>query len=88
MVVIADLQWVKISKYRFGILSALKDKMKSPSELANELNFDLPNISKTLAQLTSKNYIVNKTPTLWKNKLFKITHQGKETLKNIESVLR
>ncbi|MBW8016191.1 MAG: hypothetical protein FVQ82_08390 [Planctomycetes bacterium] len=76
-----------MSKYRFGVLSALNERMKSPTELANELNLDLPHISKTLSQLSSKGYIVNKTPGFWKNKLFEITSHGKEALKNIEVML-
>lgn len=87
MVVIADLQWVKMSKYRFAVLSALSQRMKAPSEIANELNYNLPSISRTLSQLSSKGYIENKTPNLWKNKLFAISKEGKEILKNIEIML-
>ena len=83
MVTIEDLQWIKISKYRFRILSALKDKLKSPTELEKELNIKLAHISRSLSQLSSKGYVEDNTPNLGRNKLYAITKKGKEVLKKI-----
>jgi len=84
MVTIEDLQWLKISKYRLNILSALKNKLKSPTELEKELNIKLSHVSRTLSQLSSKGYVEDKTPNLGRNKLYSITKKGKQVLKKIE----
>ena len=83
MVTIEDLQWIKVSKYRFRILSLLKDKLKSPRELEKELNIKLSHVSRSLSQLSLKGYVKDKTPNLGRNKLYAITKKGKEVLKKI-----
>jgi len=84
MVTIEDLQWLKISKYRLKILSALKAKLKSPTELEKELNIKLSHVSRSLSQLSSKGYVEDKTPNLGRNKLYAITRKGKEVLKKVD----
>lgn len=88
MVAIEDLQWIRMSKHRLGVLSVLEDMMKSPKGISIELNLNLSNVSKTLSQMSSKGYIVNKTPSLWKHKLFAITKKGKEALEEIKVLFR
>lgn len=83
VVTIEDLQWMKISKYRLRILSALKDKMKSPRKLEIELSIKLSHVSRSLQQLSSKGYVEDKTPNLGRNKLYAITSKGKEVLMKI-----
>jgi len=86
MVTIEDLQWLRVSKYRLRILLALEDKMKSPSELEKELNLKLSHVSRSLSQLSSKGYVVDKTPNLGRNKLYAITKRGKDALKKLKQI--
>lgn len=78
------LGYIKASTYRKNIIRSLNDKKLTPIELAKETNISLSHISNTLAELLEKNLVVCLTPELKKGRLYELTKEGHNILKNLE----
>lgn len=85
---ILNVMWAKISfiiasKYRREIVLRLRERPKTPKELAIETNIQISNVSSTLSQLSKENIVKCLTPTKGKGKLYSLTTIGKKILQNI-----
>lgn len=74
---------VKSSDWRFRVLLALKESVKTPSELSKEVKISYSHISDLLNELGEMKLIACKTPNLRKGKIYAITKLGKDVLKEI-----
>ncbi len=75
--------FVQASNYRKKVLKAL-DEPNTPNSLEKELNIKISHISRTIKELIKINLVKCHTPKLRKGKIFQITKEGKEILKNIK----
>ncbi len=77
------LGYIKASNYRKKIIKSLQDKKLTPIELAKETDIPLSHVSNTLAELLEKDLVVCLTPKLRKGRLYDLTREGRNVLKNI-----
>lgn len=77
------MSFVMASKIRIKILISLKEGIKTPKQLANEINTHLSHVSRALKELSEKDLIECLTPKVHKNKFYTITKRGKQLLKKI-----
>lgn len=75
--------FVKASQIRMDILKRLDEKPMSPKELKHELSIHFPQVSLTLKQMYERKLIECLTSTCSKGKIYAITDNGREILKEI-----
>lgn len=73
--------YIKASKYRYQIMSALNAKHKTPKEITEELNYYISHVSAILRELVEKELVICLTPKRRKGKLFTLSEEGKKILK-------
>ena len=62
---------------------SLENKKLTPVELAKETGIPLSHVSNTLAELLKKDLVVCLTPKLRKGRLYDLTKDGKNILKEL-----
>ena len=77
------LGYVKISPYRTNTLKSIGDKLKMPSEIANNLNLKTSQISAALSDLKKKELVICVNEEVRKGRLYKCTDLGKEIIKRL-----
>lgn len=80
------ISFVNASKVRFAILVHVKDKARTPSELANSLEIHISRVSQILKELSDEGLIKCLTPNRRKSKLYSITNTGKDVLAKIHEL--
>jgi len=75
--------FVQASNYRKEVLKALNEP-STPNSLEKKLNIKISHISRTIKELIEKKLVKCHTPELRKGKIFEITKEGKEILKDIK----
>ena len=80
------ISFVNASKVRFAILVEIKEKAKTPSQLANLLKFPISRVSFVLKELIEKGLIKCLTPSKRKSKFYIITDAGKVVLSKISEL--
>lgn len=81
--VTAKLKWDKYgytiaSEYRKKVVAVLKQKPRSPKQIADQTTLHLSHVSSTLSDLEEKGIVQCLTPNLRKGKIFSLTEIGKE----------
>jgi len=71
------------SEKRFKILIRLNEGPCTPTHLVRELNLRKSDVSTTLKELIKLKCVKNLTPKKHKGKIFEITPEGKQILKQI-----
>lgn len=74
------LSFIKSSSNRYEILKKLKNKIYTPSEIAEKTSLKLNNISYYLNQLKEKQLIVCLNENDKKGRLYQATELGREVL--------
>ncbi len=75
--------YIKASKYRHLIITALSAKHKTPKELSEDLSFYISHVSTILRELVDKELVVCLNPKRRKGKLFALSEEGKKILNYI-----
>ncbi|OUJ18354.1 putative transcriptional regulator [Methanonatronarchaeum thermophilum] len=75
------LGWIKASKYRQNILKALEAGPKTPKELAEENEYRMSHVSRTLSNLKGRNLVECLNPDCRKGRLYALTDEGLQMLK-------
>lgn len=78
------LEFVKRSQYRQKVLTALKDDVLMPKEIAKRSNIKTNHVSKVLAELKSKELIEIINPEARKGRLYRLTDVGEEIVEKLE----
>lgn len=78
------LGFVLASKYRKDIVLRLKERPKTPKELAKETSLQLSNVSSTLKDLRNENIVECLTPKQVKGKLYGLTNDGKRLINKLK----
>jgi ArsR family transcriptional regulator, cadmium/lead-responsive transcriptional repressor len=77
------LGYIKASSYRSKVIKTLLGKKLTPIEIARETDIPLSHVSNTLSELLEKNLVVCLTPELKKGRIYDLTKEGHNVLKNI-----
>ena len=78
------LKYVNNSSYRVKVLKALGDDVKIPTQIASDSGI-LPNhISNVLRQLKEKEIVECITPEVRKGRLYRLSDDGLDVLKELE----
>ncbi len=80
-----DVSYVLRSKTRKAVLTRL-DTPKTPTLLAKELGTSIPNISRALRELLSKNLIESLTPRERSGKLFVASKHGRLVSSKVKEI--
>ena len=78
------LEFVKRSQYRQKVLTALKDDVLMPKEIAKRSNIKTNHVSKVLSELKSKELIELINPEARKGRLYRLTDVGEEIVEKLE----
>jgi predicted transcriptional regulator len=80
-----DVSYVIASKTRKAILLRLETP-RTPTFLSKELNVNLANISRALAELEDKSIVVCLTPHQKVGKIYSLTKKGDEIIEKIKAM--
>ncbi|MGB9002613.1 MAG: ArsR family transcriptional regulator [Nitrosotalea sp.] len=78
-----DVSYVIASKTRKAVLLKLETP-RTPTFLSKELNVNLANISRGLAELEGKNIVVCLTPNQKVGKIYTLTKKGNDIISKIK----
>jgi len=82
--------WELVSFAKGGIrklcLESLASGPKMPSAIAKSSGVHMSHISRALGELAAKGLVECLTPTMPKNRIYKITSKGKELLKKLNEM--
>jgi len=67
---------------RKKVLSCLKEKPKTPKQIAQECKLSISNVSNTLPELKKKELVICKNPKSHLYKYYEITNKGKRLLQD------
>lgn len=77
------MSYVMSGKLRFRVLTELRKKNRTPTELSKLVSSPISHISTTLKELENKELIECLTSERRKNKFFRITKKGEDVLEDI-----
>lgn len=77
------ISFLKRGKRRLNVLKNLKDKPKTPKEIASEIKLSTSNVSNALLELKKENLVKCLTPNAHFYRYYEITNKGKNILKNL-----
>ena len=80
-----EVSYVIASKTRKALLSRLETP-RTPTFLARDLNINLANVSRALAELEDKNVVVCLTPEQKVGKIYSLTRKGKDILSKMRKM--
>lgn len=80
-----DVSYVIASKTRKAVLLKLENP-RTPTLLSKELNVNLANISRGLAELEDKNIVVCLTPNQKVGKIYSLTKKGNDVVNKIKTM--
>ncbi|UOY10001.1 helix-turn-helix domain-containing protein [Methanonatronarchaeum sp. AMET6-2] len=72
------LGWIKASNYRQNVLKTLEPGPKTPKEIAEENEYRMSHVSRTLSNLKEKDLVDCLNPDCRKGRLYGLTEEGKE----------
>jgi len=77
--------FLKASPHRIRVLKLLELwHLTIPSELAQQLNISLSQVSRTLAELKESGLVICTTPNRYKGRIYRLTDKGSNLLVFIE----
>ncbi|MBL7147339.1 MAG: winged helix-turn-helix transcriptional regulator [Nanoarchaeota archaeon] len=77
------ISFLQKGKRRLNVLKSLKDKPKTPKEIASELKLSTSNVSNALLELSKQNLVKCITPTAHFYRYYEITKKGKNIIKQL-----
>lgn len=77
-------KYVEKSSYRVRILKAIGDDVKIPTEIANDSGVLRNHVSNVLRELKEQDLIECLNPNSRKGRLYRVTDEGSEILKEIK----
>ncbi len=78
------LDFVRRSSYRQNVLKSLEDNVLMPKEISERSNIKTNHVSKVLSELKSKELIELVNPEARKGRLYRLTDNGEEVIKEIK----
>lgn len=72
---------VIVSKYRSGVILALLDHPKTPTQISREIGMGVAHVSRALRELAGKQIIICLTPDRKKGRVYSLTKKGVEIAK-------
>lgn len=78
------VEYIKQSPNRTKVLKSLGEEVLRPSEITNKTDIHINNVSRSLKQMKEKNIVYLLNPESKRGRLYKLTEDGKEVLKNIK----
>ncbi len=72
-----QLGYVKASKYRTKVLTALKDSVLCPKDISDRTQYPQSHVSNTLSDLSRQGLVVCINPDARKGRLYQLTDDGK-----------
>ncbi|MGL6298339.1 MAG: winged helix-turn-helix domain-containing protein [Methanobacteriaceae archaeon] len=82
---IDQVSFIKASKHRANILLFIGDELKTPTEIAKNVDIGSKHISKYLNGLKDKDLVVCLNPDAKKGRLYQLTPEAKQLLKHISN---
>lgn len=79
-----DVGYIKISKHRKTVFLALKDSPKMPSEIVQETNMRMDDVSRALRAMNKKGLVECVNPKMTKGRIYSLTDNGKKIINEIE----
>jgi DNA-binding MarR family transcriptional regulator len=79
----SEVLFIIRGKRRKIVLFALKDDMKTPRKISQELKLSISNVSTSLAELKEKGFVDCKNPKDPYHKIYFITKKGQEVVKEL-----
>jgi len=79
-----DVGYVKISKHRKTVFLALKNGPKMPSEITQETNMRMDDVSRALRAMDLKRLVSCVNPEMKKGRIYALTDNGKEIINEIK----
>ena len=76
---------VLASKYRKEIVKLLSKGGDTPKGIADQLNFSLSNVSRTLSELREIGVVECTTPKLRKGRIYRLTETGEKIVSSLTS---
>lgn len=82
-----DLAFIKSGKYRIKVMRYLRENnVVTPNEISQSMNVILPQISRTLSELESKEIVLCTTPNRNKGRIYRLTEKGIKILDFLEDI--
>lgn len=78
------IKYVKNSTYRINVLKAIDGNVKTPTEISKDSGVLRSHLSNVLRDLKEKELIECLNPAARKGRLYRLTDDGFEVLKNIK----
>lgn len=83
--IIRKISYIKRSKNRLKVVYIIGDSFKMPSEIAEEMNLRINQISAILSDLKKENIVVCINEEEKIGRLYKLTEEGKEAYNMIKT---
>lgn len=80
---IEKIKYVKNSTYRINVIKAIGSDVKTPTEISKDSGVLRSHLSNVLRNLKEKELVECLNPTARKGRLYRLTDDGFEVLKNI-----
>ena len=77
-------EFIRQSPNRTKVLKTIGDDVLRPSEITNKTHVHINNVSRSLKQMREKNIVYLINPDSKRGRLYKLTYDGKEVLKNLK----
>lgn len=75
---------VLVSKHKSKVLFCLTGGLKTPSQIAKDVDMQLAHVSKTLSDLDDLGLVKCENPELKKGRIYTLTQQGKAIIELLE----
>lgn len=82
--IISTISYIKRSKNRLKLITIIGDTFKMPSELAEEMNLRINQISAILSDLKKENIVVCINENAKTGRFYQLTDKGKEAYELIK----
>ncbi|MDO5848419.1 MAG: winged helix-turn-helix domain-containing protein [Methanobrevibacter sp.] len=77
-------EFIKQSPNRTKVLKSIGNDVLKPTDITNKTNIHINNVSRSLKQMKEKNIVYLLNPNSKKGRLYKLTEDGVNVLKNLK----
>lgn len=82
-----DIAFIKSGKYRIKFVQYIRDNtLVTPNDISQSIDIILPQVSRTLSELESKEIVFCTTPNRNKGRIYRLTEKGKNILDYWEDI--
>lgn len=84
--ILAEMSFVRISKYRTGVVKSLNGTVMIPSQIARQCGIRTNHISKVLTDLKEHGLVECVNPEVKKGRLYRLTDKGNEVCETLDYI--